>query len=403
LKEGRTANQFRASNAAYRPCRRTGAGHPRVTSTYAQYQMISSNMARTTTQVEDEPVVQRETQYYLANIGNVKTVDDFINNPRLFNYAMKAYGLGDMTYAKAFMTKVLTEGVSDSDSFANQLTDPRYKAFAEAFNFEADKDQATTYVAAQKGVTDRYALAAIQNGVSATDPLLQQQTDAYLKDVVNVKSIDDFLNDDSVYTYAMKAFGLDAKIGDKDFMRKILEGGVTDPNSFANQQTNKNYAAFAAAFDFAGHGEDATTYSVPEQGTVDAYVRQTMEDEQGSQNQGVQLALYFQRKASSITSAYDILADKALAKVVRTALRLPDSTAALDIDKQASMIEDKLNIEDFQDPTKLGDFLKRFTSLYDVDNPSATQQDAPLSVLFSQPTTQGISTDLLLSIQQLKV
>ncbi|MGN6467225.1 MAG: DUF1217 domain-containing protein, partial [Rhizobiaceae bacterium] len=65
--------------------------------------------------------------------------------------------------------------------------------------------------------------------------------------------------------------------------------------------------------------------------------------------------------------------------------------------------EDKLNIEDFQDPAKLGDFLKRFTSLYDVDNPSATQQDAPLSVLFSQPTTQGISTDLLLSIQQLKV
>jgi hypothetical protein len=67
------------------------------------------------------------------------------------------------------------------------------------------------------------------------------------------------------------------------------------------------------------------------------------------------------------------------------------------------LIEDKLNIEDFQDPAKLGDFLKRFTSLYDVDNPSATQQDAPLSVLFSQPTTQGISTDLLLSIQQLKV
>jgi hypothetical protein len=374
-----------------------------VTSTYATYQSLTRDMARTTTLVENEPEVQRETEYYLANIGKVKTVDDFVNNTRLFTYAMKAFGLEDMTYAKAFMTKVLTEGVSDPDSFANKLTDPRYKAFAEAFNFEADKDAATTYVAAQKGVTDRYTLTAVQNGVSPDNPVLKQQTDAYLKDIVNVKSIDDFLNDDSVYTYAMKAFGLDAKIGDKAFMRKILEGGVADPASFANQQTNKNYAAFAAAFDFAAHGEEATTYSVPEQGTVDAYVRQTMEDEQGAQNQGVQLALYFQRKAGSITSAYDILADKALAKVVRTALRLPDSTAMLDIDKQASMIEDKLDIKDFQDPAKLGDFLKRFTSLYDIDNPSASQQSAPLSILFSQPTTQGISTDLLLSIQQFKV
>ncbi|MGN6469403.1 MAG: DUF1217 domain-containing protein, partial [Rhizobiaceae bacterium] len=150
-----------------------------MTSTYATYQSLTRDMARTTTLVENEPEVQRETEYYLANIGKVKTVDDFVNNTRLFTYAMKAFGLEDMTYAKAFMTKVLTEGVSDPDSFANKLTDPRYKAFAEAFNFEADKDAATTYVAAQKGVTDRYTLTAVQNGVSPDNPVLKQQTDAY--------------------------------------------------------------------------------------------------------------------------------------------------------------------------------------------------------------------------------
>ncbi len=374
-----------------------------MTSTYVAYQAINRDIALSTQQAAADPSVKRESDYFLANIGSVKTVDDFVNNTRLFNYAMKAYGLSDMSYAKAFMTKVLTEGVSDSNSFANQLTDPRYKAFATAFNFEADGQGATTYAAAQKGVTDRYTLAAVQAGVSADNPILQQQTDDYTKDIVNVKSIDDFLADDKTYTYAMKAFGLDAKLGDKNFMREILEGGVSDPDSLANKQTNKNYAAFASAFDFANHGEDATTYSEPEQGTVDKYVRQTMEDNAGAQDQGVELALYFQRKASSITSYYDILADKALSQVVRTALQLPDSMAALDIDKQVSIIQKKLDITDFQDPAKLGDFLKRFTSLYDVANPGAAQQQSPLSVLFSQPTTQGISTDLLLSIQQLKV
>ena len=52
-----------------------------------------------------------ETAYYLKHIGDVKSIDDFIKDTRLFNYAMKAFGLEDMAYAKAFMRKVLVEGV----------------------------------------------------------------------------------------------------------------------------------------------------------------------------------------------------------------------------------------------------------------------------------------------------
>lgn len=371
-------------------------------STYASYQSIASNMDRQLKAVQNEPQVQRDTQYYLANIGNVKTVADFVGNTRLLDYAMKAFGLQDMEYAKAFVTKLLTEGVTDPNAFANQLTDPRYKAFAAAFNFSANKDDATTYVAAQQGVTDRYTLAAIQHGVSQDNPLLKQQTADYLKQIVNVKSIDDFLNNDAVYDYAMKAFGLDAKIGDKDFMRKVLEGGAADPNSFANQQTDKNYAAFAAAFDFADHGADATTYSVPEQGAVDQYVRQTLEDEAGEQDQGVQLALYFQRKAPTIGSWYDVLADKALSQVVRTALGLPDAFAAVDIDQQVSLLSKKMDLSDLQDPTKLSSFIARFTAMWQMNNPNSAQQSLTNS-LFGGQAEYGVSTDLLLSIQQMKL
>ena len=53
----------------------------------------------------------------------------------------------------------------------------------------------------------------------------------------------------------------------------------------------------------------------------------------------MRLALYFERKASGITSAYDILADPALLKVVQTALSIPPETGAQDIDKQAALID----------------------------------------------------------------
>ena len=49
----------------------------------------------------------RQTAYYKENIGNVKSVDEFLDNYQLYSYAMDAFGLGEMTYAKAFMKKVL--------------------------------------------------------------------------------------------------------------------------------------------------------------------------------------------------------------------------------------------------------------------------------------------------------
>src|SRR5882757_6531289 len=93
-------------------------------STIADYQRISKDMVRSLSITAKKPDVSRETAYYLANIGKVTTVDDFLKDYRLYSYAMKAYGLSDMTYAKAFMRKVLTEGTSSSTSFANKLSDP---------------------------------------------------------------------------------------------------------------------------------------------------------------------------------------------------------------------------------------------------------------------------------------
>jgi hypothetical protein len=131
------------------------------------------------------------------------------------------------------------------------------------------------------------------------------------------------------------------------------------------------------------------------------YMRQTLEEDAGKTNEGVRLALYFQRKAPNITSWYDVLADTALASVVRTSLGLPDSFATADIDKQVQLFEQKLDISDFTDPEKLGKFLTRFTSMYEIDHPTSTAVSS-VSVLFAQPTSVGISTDLMMAMQQLK-
>ena len=121
---------------------------------------------------------------------------------------------------------------------------------------------------------------------------------------------------------------------------------MSDPESVANKQTDPAYAGLALAFNFEANGANATTINPAQQPTVDKYLRQTLEEDAGKTNEGVRLALYFQRKAPDITSWYDVLADTALASVVRTALGLPDSFATADIDKQALLFEQKLDLTD---------------------------------------------------------
>ena len=65
----------------------------------------------------------------------------------------------------------------------------------------------------------------------------------------------------------------------------------------ANTLTDPRYLEFASTYDFDRYGSIATTFTKARQGTVDKYLRQTLEENEGAKNEGVRLALYFERKA----------------------------------------------------------------------------------------------------------
>lgn len=372
----------------------------RVVSTYASYQLLARDIDRSLATVSKQPVVARETAYYNENIGKVKTVEEFVGDARLFNYAMKAHGLADMAYAKAFMIKMLNEGVSEPTAFANKLTDKRYAEFVKAFNFSARGEEAVDYSPARDGTAAKYQIEAFNNGVDPLDPTLQAQVKYFKENIVKIKSVDEFMAATDLYSIAVKAYGLTDRMNDTAFMRQILEEGVSDPDSLANRQTDSKFVEFASAFNFADRGAGATTYRPAVEGTTESYMRQTLEENAGQQNDGVRLALYFQRKAASLTSTFQILGDKALAEVVRTALGLPDAFASADVDRQVAAIENRLDIADLKDPEKLASFISRFTAMYEMKN---NMSSTPNVSLLLQPNTGfGLSTDMLMTLQKLR-
>lgn len=370
-------------------------------STNMSFRLISRDIDASLAKVANQAAVKRESEYFRANIGKIKSPEELVKNTRLFNYAMKAFGLGELTYAKGFMLKAMKEGLDDPNSFANKLTDKRYAEFVKAFNFAALGENATSYNVARDSTVKSFTNRVTAFGLLAESPEAKAATAHFKANIGKIDSIDGLLNDSRLLTYAMQAYSIEGLGLDRATLTKLLEGGVADSNSPANTHADKNVAKFVAAFDFAAMGEKTTTHVAAVDNSVSGYLRQTLEENAGNQNEGVRLALYFQRKAPTLKSFYSVLSDPALAQVVRTALGFPESMAQADVDRQAAAMDKRLDIEDFKDPEKLGKFLSRFSAMWDVSE-AATPPTSPALTILSASSGLGVSSDTLMAIATLR-
>jgi hypothetical protein len=235
--------------------------------------------------------------------------------------------------------------------------------------------------------------------ITAKSPDVATQTKYFQDNIGKVKSADAFMKDERLFDYAMTAFGLGDLTYAKGMMKKVLEQGVGS-GSLAVTLNSSNIKAFATAFDFADNGEETTASTTLVDTVASRYAEQALETKQGDQNPGVELALYFQRKAPEITSVYGILADAKILSVVQTALGISSQTSSQSIDSQAKMLKSKVDLTDFQDPKKLQQFISRFAAMYDYNNSGsdANSQSSLLSTLFDG-STSGVDSSLLLNLQ----
>jgi hypothetical protein len=214
-------------------------------------------------------------------------------------------------------------------------------------------------------------LAVTQNltryqAMTAAEPAVKTATAYYEANIGKVTSIQDFVGNYRLLSYALDAYGLGDQINAKALITKVLEGGVSNPKSLANTLSDSRWKAFAAAFDFVDRGASSVSSTSAVKTTTADYVEQQLESDQGAQDVGVQLALYFQRVAPTISNEYGILADPNLLEVAQTIFGLSPATSATNIDAQAKALSQLMPISDLQDPKKLQQLTERFTATYDL-------------------------------------
>jgi hypothetical protein len=415
-----------------------------VTDTLTSYRLIAKDLPTSLSRKAAEPTVAREIAYYEAHIGQVKSVDDLLGDQRLYAYAMKAYGLEDMTYAKAFMRKVLEEGAASAASFANRLADDRYTAFAKAFSFGqgvtatgADParfgEQArAASLSAPKLLADSYDFSGRAEASFLVESRLDATTTQSVTIRLNAQTLAGQVANPAKVTPAEIAAAVAAQIEASALKGKVQAGLAADGSLFFETTALTDLGAAGA---YGGTGRDADTLvnaggpnrtltirNAPlsanrtavdvgfgtdlgpdsmAQAVTQAYLRQSLESEAGDADTGVRLALYFARKASSIASAYDILGDAALSQVANTVIGLPATSGAATSEalaKRAQLIDRKIDIASFRDPAKLDAFVRRFAAIWDAQNNTAS---APILALFTG--TGSLDAETLQSVQSARI
>ncbi|AQX21626.1 Protein of unknown function (DUF1217) [Bartonella sp. CDC_skunk] len=237
-------------------------------------------------------------------------------------------------------------------------------------------------------------------------PQVKCETDYYVKHIIGVKSVDDFLANDKIYNYAMKAYGLEDMIFAKGMIRKVL----SDPE-YASQLVDKRYQQFAEAFNFSKYGEKATQRESAKTVTVNKYMQQTLEVEVGEVNEGTRLALYFTRTIGGMVQnnvlteknwAYQILSDKALSAVIFKAFNISENVLTSPIEVQKSLLESRMSLKDLQDPKKLEHLIAKFSAMYDVQN--QTVVNPALMILQGSNVGRGLafSNETIMALQSFK-
>lgn len=203
-----------------------------------------------------------------------------------------------------------------------------------------------------------------------------QRDEAYFREKIGkITSAEELVSDRRLLRVALGAFGLDADINSRFFIRKVLEDGTLADGALALKLSDRRYREFSAAFGLDGVGAPLTAQSDFADRILTRWKDRQFEVAIGNVNDSMRLAMNAQREISTLASNgmsedarwFTLMGQPPLRQVLETAFGLPTSFGSLDIDRQKQVLEAKVTaafgeggVAQFTDPDRMEALLRRY-------------------------------------------
>lgn len=232
--------------------------------------------------------------------------------------------------------------------------------------------------------------------------VIVRQTDHFRENVALVRSAEDLVSDRRLLSVALGAFGLDDDIGNRFFIKKVLEEGVLEDSAFANRLADKRYFALAEAFGFDLSPPNTVLSDFADR-IVDQFRTRQFEVAVGNRDESLRLAMSFERDMTDLAERnlsedaawFTIMGTPPIRRVFETALGLPPQVGAIDIDRQLEIFRDKTlrsfgtsDPTDFTDPKMREELLRKFLLRNELASSfqGSVRGSVALSLLSAQPS-----------------
>lgn len=214
------------------------------------------------------------------------------------------------------------------------------------------------------------AEASSSKSIAQTEakPDVARDIAAFRAAVATAKTPAALLNNPIVLKVLLTANGLGDQVTYTALAQKALLSNTADKSSLAGQLPNAAWKATAATLDFAKSGlkniQDPTVLDTIASGYAEVLWRQSLD----KATPGLSNALTFRSKASTVTSADQILGDPTLRAVVLGSLGIPAEIAYQGLEAEEKAITTRLDISKLKDPK----FVEKFVQTYLIQNNQAS-------------------------------
>lgn len=227
--------------------------------------------------------------------------------------------------------------------------------------------------------------------------------EAYFREKIkSVKTVDDLMGDRRLLKVALGAYGLQADIDSKAFIRRVLSDGTLKESALSSRLADKQYEKLAAAFGFGDFPVPNTQLSDFPDKIIGLYRTRAFEVAVGGQSNDFRLSLSAERELAGLSAAkgvsedtkwFKILGSAPLRSVFQKALGLPSSVGGIDIDRQLQAYKgqtEKLfgnnTVSQFNDPAKVETLVRRFLVRSEAESLGSASGSAGLALQMLRQT-----------------
>lgn len=231
---------------------------PVITSTgMTGWIFLQSTYDRQFEHFQKDPVLQSDNEYFMENIGDVKTAEDLVSDYRLLSVALNAFGLASEIDSKAMIQKVLEDGSEADDALANKLGDDRWVDFTDAFAFGPGLTPVTGLSYKMQEVVDANIVQSFEDAVGTTDTSMQVALYAE-RELVDLVTYDDEGEELSVLGQWFNIIG-------QPQLQSMFQVTLGLPQDVIGLDIDQQVEIFREASNKRFGTDDLTTFSDPEQ------------------------------------------------------------------------------------------------------------------------------------------